>query len=326
MRFFELYFNLPSSKENISEDIFNSFCFSPENINEKKLGYLLVVAELKNVLPQNIKLLDEISFFIKDNYYNPNVKSLPENSLKKTLKKTNSFLEDLTKKGNVNWLGNLNIAALSLTPQKKGKVEINFTKTGDIKILLIRREQITDIGKNLEQIEIDPYPLKIFTNIVSGKLVENDIIAILTKEVFDYFQEKDILKDIAKIYNYGSFGSELKLVLKKYEQELKRISGVCLLCLVSQQKEAKKENNKNYLVNFKKEKEIFSFSKLFRNYFISYRNLFFKKIFFSKKLKLFLFKKESKKNKASLIWLRNKKIIHLILIIFLLLIGFFLFR
>jgi hypothetical protein len=64
MQIFELHFN-PKLKE---DSIFDSFCFEPENLYERKFGSLIVVGELKNVLPQNIKLLDNFTNYLKKQY------------------------------------------------------------------------------------------------------------------------------------------------------------------------------------------------------------------------------------------------------------------
>ena len=64
MKIFELYFN-PKTKE---DKIFESFCFNPENIYEKKLGNLYMVGELSNALPQNINFLNNIASVIKKEY------------------------------------------------------------------------------------------------------------------------------------------------------------------------------------------------------------------------------------------------------------------
>ena len=219
MQFFELHFN-PQKKEGL---IFDSFCFEPGSIYEKRLGSFFVVGELKNVLPQNLKFLDNFATFLKKQYYSAPIKSSPEASLKEALKKTNEFLEQIAKSGNVSWLGNFNLAILSLVTQSKKYWELNFTKTGEIEILLLRKGQIIDIGKNLELSEIEPYPLKIFSNIVSGKLIENDIILVLTKEVFSGFG--NLLEKIVPFEE-----KKFKEILKEKEKEFLKISGACLLC------------------------------------------------------------------------------------------------
>ncbi len=265
MRVFELHFNPPHlssflEKDDSPDSIFDSFCYQPENVYEKRLGSLFLVGELRNVLPHNLKFLDNLAAFLKKQYYSTPIKSLPETSLKESLKKTNEFLEEIAKKDDVSWLGNLNLAVLALIPRKNDWWEINFTKVGEVKILLLRINQIIDIGKNLEFSEIEPYPLKIFSNIVSGKLGENDIIAVLTKEVFDFFSAQNLLTEIAKIVpssasteklKSGFVEKKLKEILKVKEKELLKLSGICFLCLV----------RKNDLSDEKKPKSSFTFGK-----------------------------------------------------------------
>lgn len=229
MQFFELHFNPPKQRELASgqaKSVFDSFCFEPENIYEKRLGSLFVVGELKNVLPQNLKFLDNLALFLKKQYYSTPIKSSPEVSLKESLKKTNEFLEQIAKSDNVSWLGNLNLAILNLVPYQKNCWEINFTKVGEIEILLLRKGQIIDIGKNLEFSEIEPYPLKIFSNIVSGKLIEQDVILILTKEVFSALGP--LLEKIVQIEPFEE--KKFREILKTSEKEFSKISGVCFLC------------------------------------------------------------------------------------------------
>jgi len=243
MEVFEIYFNPKQRKEDL---IFNSFCYEPTNVYEKKLGHLFLVGELKNVLPQNSKFLDNLAIFLKKHYYSNPTKFPIQVSLKETLKKVNEFLENIAKSDNVSWLGNLNFVVISLNLQKW---EINFTKVGIIKILLLKNNQIIDIGKNLEFSEIQPYPLKIFNNIVSGKLAENDIILIQTKEVFDFFNTENLINQIAQ--------GRLKEILKIKEKEFSKISGICLLLILKKEFLPKKE------IIFQEEISEFSLKKLF---------------------------------------------------------------
>ncbi len=161
MQIFELHFN-PKLKE---EQIFDSFIYEPENIYERKLGSLYMVGEIQNNLLQNLNFLDTLAKVIKRNYYTLSLKS-PEKALSQGLKRVNDFLAEEVKKDNVSWLGNLNFAALSLKD-----FDLIFTKTGNLKLLLIRAGQIIDIGKNLDLREIEPYHLKIFFIVVTGKLI-----------------------------------------------------------------------------------------------------------------------------------------------------------
>ena len=288
MRIFELHFN-PEAKEDL---IFDSFCYEPENVYEKRLGSLYMVGELRNTLPQNSRLLDNIAQVIKGKYYAFPLQT-PEQSFKESLKKINEFLAGEVSKENVSWLGNLNFAVLSLK-----NFDLNFTKVGGLKILLLRAGQIIDIGRNLELQDIEPYPLKIFVNIVSGKLDVNDKILVLTKEVFEFLSatratakgEKEDLSSLTsraaakggkedlfsltsernqKSYNANQNSiqeiakmpvfdeKKLREILKAKGKRLSETSGVCLLIDFAEVL-TKDRLEKPKIVTFRKEVEKFS--------------------------------------------------------------------
>jgi len=248
MQIFELHFN-PNLKK---DQIFDSFVYEPENTYEKNLGSLYIVGELQNGLPQNSKLLDNLAKVIKKNYYTFSIKS-PEKALSQCLKKANQFLADEVKKENVSWLGNLNLTAVSLSD-----LNLTFTKTGELKILLLRGGEIIDIGKNLDLKEIEPYPLKIFLNVISGKLIQDDKILVLTKEVFEFLFQQNLLVKIAETENINS--KKIKEILPASlftKDEGSKISGICFLIVLAT--ESKKEE-KSQPILFQNEKK-FSFSK-----------------------------------------------------------------
>jgi len=232
MQIFELHFN-PKLKK---DKIFDSFVYEPENTYEKSLGSLYMVGELENTLPQNSKFLDNLSNIIKKNYYTFSVKS-SEKALSQSLKKANEYLAEEVKKENVSWLGNLNFTILSLN-----NFNLIFTKTGELKILLLRGGEIIDIGKNLDLREIEPYPLKIFLNVVSGKLLPDDRILVLTKEVFEFLFQQNLLAKIAEAENINSKKIKEILPISLFtKDEGSKISGICfLLVLSAESKKAEK--------------------------------------------------------------------------------------
>lgn len=225
MQIFELHFN-PKNKEG---KIFDSFVYEPENIYEKRLGSLYMVGMLKNALPQNSNFLDNLARAIKEKYYTLSFKS-PEKALSEGLKRANEVLSEEVKKENVSWLGNLNFAVLSLKD-----FNLTFTKTGNLKILLLREDQIIDMGKNLDLQEIEPYPLKIFFNIVSGKLALNDIILVLTREVFDFFLQENLLSKLSQTDSLDR--KKIKEIFPRQlftKGEGLKISGTCFLAVLKE--------------------------------------------------------------------------------------------
>ncbi|MDI6603211.1 MAG: hypothetical protein QME57_03810 [Patescibacteria group bacterium] len=264
MRVFEFHFN-PRLKPDL---IFDSFCYEPENIYEKRMGNLYLVGVLKNVLPQNLHFLDKLAKIIQKEYYR-SIARKPEKALKESLKETNEFLEQIAKKGDVSWLGNLSFAVLSLIPhQKFSGWELNFTKVGDLKIFLLRGEKIIDIDQKLKFEEITPWPLKIFSNIVSGKLAEGDVLLISTIEVTDFFERENLLSEIGKI-PYQIFGEGLKKIFDKKREEILKISGVLLAIVLTKEALA----GKREFITPKMYPKEFSLREVFSPFFA-----FFKKI------------------------------------------------
>lgn len=245
MQIFELHFN-PGAKEDL---IFDSFCYEAGNIFEKRVGNLYMVGFLKNSLPQNSRFLDKLAKTIKERFYGFSAHS-PEKALKESLRRANEFLEKIARMGDVSWLGNLNFAVISLKD-----FDLNFTKIGNLKVLLLRGGQIVDIDKSLDLQGIEPYPLKIFNNIVAGNLAEEDKILVLTEEVFQSFSSENILTQIAELIPFDEKG--LKKILKQSEEKLLKVLGTCLII------KATKKTQPLRPLTFRKEPEKFLISKVF---------------------------------------------------------------
>lgn len=224
MQSFEFHFN-PKAKEEV---LLDSFVYEPENIYEKKLGSLYIVGELRNALPQNSKLLDQLASEIKKSYYQLSAQADAEKSFEQSLKKANEFLKKEERQENVSWLGNLNFALLSIKDSK-----LYFSKAGDVKILLGRGGRIIDISENVEQQEEKKYPLEIFSNLASGNLASQDKLLILTQETWRLFAKKDLYSEILgvfqKVQKPTKIYGELKKVFNKYKRDFSDVSGAFLL-------------------------------------------------------------------------------------------------
>lgn len=227
MQIFDLRFN-PKLKE---DQVFESFIIEPKNSFEKRVGSLYLAGEITHALPKSKDFLKEVAENIKKRYYSLSAKG-SEKALTQTLKDLNDFFSEEVKKENVSWLGNLNFSILSIK-----KDSLIFTKTGDMKILLIRGGQVTDIGRNLNLEGIDPYPVKVFFNVASGSLAENDMILVLTKDVFEFMKEKRVLNGLANLRDIDE---------KKIKQALphslftkgdgSKVSGLSLIFLIKKEK------------------------------------------------------------------------------------------
>jgi len=201
MKVFELHFNPRGRKDSV----FDSFVCEPD---------LCMAGELTRAMPQNGSFLDSISGAIKNEFQ-------AKANFSEALKQANIFLDKETKTGNVNWLGNLNFAIINI----KDSI-LNFAKVGNIKILLLRDGDVLDIGQNLELQDQEPYPLKVFSNIASGKLSARDKIFIATEEIFYAISKNEtVFNQLSQVTKEA----ELKSVFKSDKDALSEISGICLL-------------------------------------------------------------------------------------------------
>jgi hypothetical protein len=263
---------------------------------------------LKNALPQNQNFLEKISKYIKERYYQKTI-SRPEKALKETLKETNDFLAQIVKEGNVSWLGTLSFAILNLK-----NFLLNFTKVGEIKIYLIRGKKIIDIDKRLKLQDIEPYPLKIFGSIVTGKLIEDDLVLVLTKEVFDFFQNENLIQELRNLEFFDE--KKFKKILDEKKEALSQVRGIAFI--ISLSKETSKE--KREIIAPKALKE-FSFKEFLPDFFSS----FFK--IEPKKLKSFSFAEIFFPLKEKILAIfKNPKFLLILIFLLILLVGYLLFR
>ena len=220
MKIFEFAFNPKKRRDRF----FEVFSYEPKNSLEKPKGSLYIVGELNNSLKG----------------------AAP--ALKAALKMANHFLAQESKKGNVDWLGNLHLAVLLFITVKEKKTMFYLTKTGSIKISMMRHGIIVDVGKNLESSSRQPG--KVFENLVSGALVPNDSVAAISKEIFDILSREKSLGGIGTLREAKQF----REFFSKRNRMLSLSSGV-LVSFVIEQEEAKRSPiNKSLFPSFLKPK------------------------------------------------------------------------
>jgi len=314
MQVFEFIFN-PKLKKDLT---FDSFCYEPQNIYEKKKGNLYMVGFLKNTLPNNVHFIKNIAKTIKDKYFLL-TNSSSEVSLKEGLKKINTSLSNKAEKGNISWLGNLSFITLSLK-----KLKLVFSKTGDIKILVLRNGEIIDIDQKTKYNKTSPYPIKVFARTISGKLIKNDFILIFTRDVYDFFKDKGLLN---KISQYSLFTEDkIRKILDQEKKKINKVSGVFLGIYLGNS--TKNEKKKTTLKSLEK----IPLKDILLSFLISFKKITIPSFKFSlpkkkEKLRLKSFNKGlgvfSKKIRPLL---KNKKSLIVAPLLFVLLLGFAFFQ
>lgn len=223
MKIFEFQFNPKAQKDRF----FRTFTFEPTDESQEEQGSLYIVGELQHALPSSSSLLQKLADLIHKEYIagaessQDKKKSFsPTTSLKAALRKANDFLAEESKKGNVDWLGNLHLAILLLVPANAGYT-LYFTKVGHMKVWMARNGSLVDAGKSLEREEGEGSS-KVFGNVGSGKLMAEDRVAVVTKDLFEAFSKENLLQTISQFKEEKQF----KTLFKNKEKALSKVAGV----------------------------------------------------------------------------------------------------
>ncbi|MCK5490991.1 MAG: hypothetical protein KAI67_04045 [Candidatus Pacebacteria bacterium] len=161
------------------------FIYEPENIEEQSLGSLYILGEVVNFPSNSSYLINLLASIAKKEFYSDSKRSTTE-SLEASLHKVNSTLSDMTEQGNVDWIGNLNMIFCAYKND-----ELHLSQSGEIKTLLMRDKQITNIGKNVIS-ESNSHPIRTFANIASGELEIGDLVLFATPEIFNVFSTEKL--------------------------------------------------------------------------------------------------------------------------------------
>lgn len=229
MQVYEL--NFKSEKKETST--FDSFYYKPQDVHQKRLGSLFILGQLKGISVQDSQLLKNLARVISTNYYS--TEDLPKESFRKSLKKANKFLGQVIQRGDVSWLSNLGLAVLSLSKTLSEKYEINVTSVGDIQILSLGPEEIIHFEERLKGREIEPYPLRVFSDIISGEMTQRDKILISTNNTYKLLSGSSVLDKISK----SSLLNEEKI--NKLFSKIKAVDGICFLVDLNSLKEKKEQ-------------------------------------------------------------------------------------
>jgi len=158
---------------------------NPSESEKSQMGSLFLLVEITNPWFPNSQIGQNIINTLSQEYY----KQIDENSLtnfEQALKKVNQNLSKIAQNGETNWMGNLN-AILMLSAND----EIHLAKSGKGEAFLLRDSKIRKITEGTER-EMEPNPLKTFTDIISGELGKRDKILITSPALLDYLSQKEI--------------------------------------------------------------------------------------------------------------------------------------
>ncbi len=240
MEVYQIHFEAGEERE------LKTFFFQPENVYKSRLGRLFLAGDTKKDLDSD-NMLSLVSRIIKEEFYAHRGEDSAL-ALKETLKAANKYFKQVAEKGSVDWISDFNFAILNLVENKnKEGFTLNFTSTGSIKVVLLRGGDVINLGQKIEKREIDPFPVKVFFNIVSGQIQKEDRLFVLSENVYKNLLESNFLKKIAQ----APFLSDRRI--KRSLSPLKKnLSGACLIIDLVGDEVGQKKNRMMFKTDKKK--------------------------------------------------------------------------
>ena len=177
---------------------------------EKSLGKLFLLAELKSTDVHIPEIISQIQEEAKMSYFNTDDLNI-ETAFEKTLERVNQKIADMVGDYDMNWLDRYNGTLAIL----KGS-ELHFSNIGATQVFLVRNQRIINIIQNTAEKEIigQINPLKAFSHIISGSLQPGDALIFCTPSLLDYLSLEKI-KRIVTDYNAHQAVSNLERLLSE---------------------------------------------------------------------------------------------------------------
>lgn len=162
----------------------------PTPAEEQMLGKLVLLCELESNDAVNLDIIHELERELTESYYGSDELN-PEIAFEQALAKVNQKVADLVADYAKNWHETLHIAALVLHGEY-----IHLADYGRLHAFLIHQDKITDILSSTPRLHDTPSALKIFTNVVSGKIQAGDYLLLSTTSLLDYFSQEKLRRMI----------------------------------------------------------------------------------------------------------------------------------
>lgn len=170
-----------------------AFHHKSDNVAGRTLGTLFGFFEVEVHDEDAAYIVNFLASVAKKEYF-ANPRREVEDGFETTLHKVNVALAEIAKEGNISWLGHLHgvIAAISHDT-------MYFSATGDGVLSLSRDEMLRPISDGLADSLSEPHPLKTFTEVASGKLMDHDVLLALSPAVWTLFTPDDLKRNLARL-------------------------------------------------------------------------------------------------------------------------------
>lgn len=161
------------------------FELSHERAADKKL---ILLAEIEVSDKDNEGIIEAVAREVEQQFFNAPTKET-EYAFENALAKANLRVKDILLVKPKNWLNRIHIVVLALAG-----AEVYLASVGLVHAFLAHREKIVDILKAPGGSWQSPNPVKLFTNIVTGKLGPDTALILTNESVLDYLSVERIRK------------------------------------------------------------------------------------------------------------------------------------
>jgi len=203
-----------------AQTVCDIFCYEPENIEQSPLGNLYIVCQLSCV-KDCLHLNNLLALLIKREYYSRPAKEAFK-SFQAALKKANSHLNDLAKQGSLEWLGKTHFICAAIA----GK-NLFLAQAGEPLAVLWRQGKTANLSRKIIPENQKPDPRKFFSNVVCGKIEEEDKMILATPFINQLVSETGLKQIFANRFNIADIADQINKILR----EQKKPSPIAVLLL-----------------------------------------------------------------------------------------------
>lgn len=207
------------------------FVATPTILQEKKIGIIFCLVEMPATDDFNQKIINLIANEAQNNFYtlenlevNKPLEDLFEDFLYQLNKKIHRLIQG---EKTLFDLGKINVIIGIIQPDysdKKISFNIHFSQAGKIEMILIQKigyknYKITQVNKSADPETAKPNPFKFFSNIISGKLANDDYLVLSNYAILDYIS-LDKLKNAATALPADKLVEHFKSLLVEVDERI----------------------------------------------------------------------------------------------------------
>lgn len=166
--------------EKLPDRFLTSGIFTHEESHDLENQVILTyIFEVTRPMFASSTLLEGMVATLQAEHAKLNLKDNLDDQFELVLRQVNQQLNTISESGETDWIGNLNGLIMVMTGE-----ELHFAQTGRCPAYLLQNNRIRQITDD-PQPDHEPHPLKTFSNLASGHLLEGDNLLIANQELYN---------------------------------------------------------------------------------------------------------------------------------------------